>query len=142
MLSDTSRKLSENFDKEKMRGCMTFPINFIVTLFNNKYAFEIFRKTIYFVITDCIYMFSIWICFSFFLHLIKLILIIKMSCQNFQVSSFTLPPAIFIYLSDSRIKIAANQTFVLRCFIISDFYLKWQPVYNIFLHIHTRIHFD
>ena len=62
--------------------------------------------------------------------------------QNFQVSSYTLPPAIFIYLSDSRIKIAANQTFVLRCFIISDFYRKWQPVYNIFLHIHTRIHFD
>ena len=54
---------------------MTFSINFIITLFNNKFSFEIFRKAIYFVITDCIYMFRIWIYFLFCLHLIKLILI-------------------------------------------------------------------
>ena len=87
-----------------MRGCMTFPINFIVTLFNNKYVFEIFRKIIYFVITDCIYMFSIWICFSFLLHLIKLILIIKMSCHHsYKIFKFRhlLYLPLFSYISHS-----------------------------------------
>ena len=47
-----------------------------------QFSFEIFRKVIYFVITDCIYMFRIWICFPLCLHFLKLILIIKMSCHH------------------------------------------------------------
>ena len=62
---------------------MTFPIRFIVAFFNNKSAIEILWKIFYFVITDCIYMLGIWICFPFRLHLIKLLLVIKMSCHHF-----------------------------------------------------------
>ena len=61
---------------------MTFSIRFIVAFFNNKPAIEILRKIFYFVIADCIYMLGIWIGFPFRLHLIKLLLVIKMSCHH------------------------------------------------------------
>ena len=49
--------------QELARNYFDIDPHFIITLFNNKFSFEIFRKVIYFVITDCIYMFRIWICF-------------------------------------------------------------------------------
>ena len=58
---------------------MTFTIGLIVTFFNNKFSIEILRNIIYFVIADCIYMFSIRIYFSCCLHHIKLLFVIKMS---------------------------------------------------------------
>ena len=58
---------------------MAFPICLIVAFFNNKFTIQIFRNVQNFSITDCINVFCIRIYFAFFLHLIKLLFVIKVS---------------------------------------------------------------
>ena len=66
-------------NKEKMWGSMAFTICLIVAFFNNKFTIKIFRKVHNFLITDCINVFCIRICFPFSLHIIKLLFVIKVS---------------------------------------------------------------
>ena len=58
---------------------MAFPICLIVAFFNNKFTIQIFRNVQNFSITDCVNVFCIRIYFAFFLHLIKLLFVIKVS---------------------------------------------------------------
>lgn len=58
---------------------MAFTICLIVAFFNNKFTIQIFRNVQNFSITDCINVFCIRIYFAFFLHLIKLLFVIKLS---------------------------------------------------------------
>ena len=58
---------------------MAFPICLIVAFFNNKSTIKIFRKVQNFSVTDCIDVFCVRVYFSLFLHLIKLLFVIKVS---------------------------------------------------------------
>ena len=108
-----------------MWRCMTFSINFIITLFNNKFFFEILSGEGYlFCHYSCIYMFSAYgYVFPSACILFKLI-IIKMSCHHsykiIQVSSYTLPPGICLI------------TLFLHCNanIISAFETCFSPITN------------
>ena len=62
-----------------MWGSMALTICLIVAFFNNKFTIKIFRKVQNFLITDCINVFCIRICFPFSLHIIKLLFVIKVS---------------------------------------------------------------
>ena len=61
---------------------MAFTICLIVAFFNNKFTIKIFRKVHNFLITDCINVFCIRICFPFSLYIIKLLFVIKVSCHH------------------------------------------------------------
>ena len=94
-----------------------FSICFIIAFFYKKLSLKIHWKIFNLVITDCINMLGIWIYLARFLHLFKLLFIIKMSCYSFiNISRFDffsllfniiLPPFIYIYSQNLSVFILA-----------------------------------
>ena len=123
-----------------MRGCMTFPINFIVTLFNNKYVFVNLQEDYLF----CHYRLYLHVPHMDMFFLLPASYQIDPYYQNVLSSFLQKFSSFVIYFTSRYFHIYHIHTKCLFCtFFI---YLRLLPqngslYYNIFLHIHTRIHF-